>query len=91
MNNGQRLLVAAALVVRGLVLAIIVLDWGEIQRLNTSILVFYERPDPRYPDFPDPIGISTRYGVVGILLGVVAPLGLWAAAAFVALGAKRRP
>jgi hypothetical protein len=90
MNNTQRRLVIAALVVIGLVLAFIFLDWGRIAGVSYSrILVFYERPNPYFPNLLDPIGIYTRYGVAGILLGVVAPLCLFAAAAFVALGARK--
>jgi hypothetical protein len=55
MNDAQRLLVVASLVVLGLVLT----------------------------------NIFTQYGVAGVLLGAIAPLCLFAAAALVYLGRKR--
>ena len=35
-------------------------------------------------------GLGARYGIAGILLGVIAPLCLFAAAAFVALGTRKQ-
>jgi hypothetical protein len=55
MNDAQRLLVVASLVVLGLLLT----------------------------------NIFTQYGVAGVLLGAIAPLCLFAAAALVYLGRKR--
>jgi hypothetical protein len=90
MNTNQRLLVIVALVVIGLVLAIVMLDWSDQYRFGaTKVLVFYERPDAQYRNLTDEMGIYTRYGVAGIVLGVVAPLCLFAVAAFVALGVRR--
>ena len=91
MNNTQRLLVIASLVVIGLVLAILMLEWSDGYSFGaTRVFVFYERPDPQYPNLTDHMGIYTRYGVTGVLLGVIAPLCLLAVATFIALGARRR-
>jgi hypothetical protein len=90
MNNTQRWLVVAALVVIGVVLAFLMLEWDDGWRFNlTRVLIFYEAQDPRYSNLIDHWGIYTRYGLAGILLGVVAPLCLFAVAGFIALGARR--
>ena len=95
MNHTQRLLVIASLIVIGLVLASVFLDWGDQYQYSfaqTAIKIFgfYEGPTPGYRNLTSEYGIYTRYGIAGILLGVVAPLCLFAAAAFVALGMKAR-
>jgi hypothetical protein len=91
-NTSQRLLVIAALVVIGLALAFLILEWGDGRRFlgETRILV-YERQNAEHPSLTDYVGLYTRYGgVAGVLLGVIAPLCLFATAAFIALGTKRQ-
>jgi hypothetical protein len=89
MNNTQRMLVIATLVVIGVVLAFLMLGWGS-QFSETPIFAFYDRPNAKYPNVTEHVGIYTEYGIGGILLGVVAPLCLWAAAAFVYLGRRKK-
>jgi putative tryptophan/tyrosine transport system substrate-binding protein len=57
----------------------------------TRVLVFYERPDPQYHNLTDHMGVYSRYGIIGVLLGVITPICLFTAAAFIALGTKGRP
>jgi hypothetical protein len=90
MDNNQRVF---ALVVIGVVLAFLTLDWGDQYTLGlnaTKIFVFYEAPHPRYRSLTNEYGIYTRFGIAGILLGVVSPLCLFAVAAFIARGARWR-
>ena len=99
MNDAQRLLVVTSLVILGLVLAILMLDWGsqyetawgtKYYASPTRIFVLYQRQNPRYSLLTDEMGIYTRYGVGGMLLGLIGPLCLFAAAAFVYLGGRKR-
>jgi hypothetical protein len=89
MNDNQRKLVIGSLVVIGFALAFVMLEWTTQWGMNsTKVWVLYRSPDPRYPTLIDEWGIYTRYGVVGIVLGIVAPLCLFATAAFIALGKR---
>jgi hypothetical protein len=86
MNASQRLLLIAALVAIGLVLAFVTLDWNEGWRGGTKVFVFYEKP---LGMTSQQWGLYTQFGVGGIILGVATPLCLFAMAAFIALGTKR--
>jgi hypothetical protein len=88
MSDSQRLLVIAALVVIGVVLAFQMLEWSSGG--NTRIIVFYEKPYPLYPSVTLYMGIYTKYGLAGILLGVIAPICFFAVAGFIALGTTWR-
>src|ERR1700694_214969 len=91
MNTSQRLLVIAALFFIVFALAFLILEWDDGHRGLAHILTFYDRQNPDYPRLTDQVGIYTRYGgVAGTLLGVIAPLCLFATAAFIALGTKRQ-
>jgi hypothetical protein len=91
MNSNQRLLAIAALILIGLALAFLILEWGDGYGFGvTRVLVFYERPDPQYHNLTDHMGVYTRYGIMGVLLGVITPICLFTAAAFIALGTKGR-
>lgn len=90
LNATQRLLVVGALVAIGIVLMVLMLRWG-VTYWNTEVFAFYSQPDPRYPGSTQRIGVYTQHGAVtGILLGVVVPLCLFAAAAFVHLGGRKK-
>lgn len=94
MNYAQRLLVISTLVVIGLVLAFVFLNWGEgafssLDSNRIAIVVFYQDPQ-RNSLFGSGYGIYTMKGTAGVILGLIAPLCLFAAAAFVALGMKVR-
>jgi hypothetical protein len=79
MNHGQRLQVIVALVVIGAILSFIMLDWQDGWRYGSQqVLVFYEGRSPGQRT-----GLYTRYGVMGIMLGVVVALCLSATAAFI--------
>jgi hypothetical protein len=93
MNYAQRLLVIVTLVVIGLVLAFVFLNWGEGAFSNLggnriAIVVFYQASQDRDSMFGSGYGIYTMKGIPGIILGLIIPLCLFAAAAFVALGTK---
>jgi hypothetical protein len=91
MNNNQRLFVIAALILIGVVLSFVILDGQDLYFDSSTVVILYERPNPLHPSVTDKIGIFTRYGkIAGVLLGVIAPLCLFAMAGFIALGAKWR-
>ena len=92
MTDAQRKQIVAALFVIGLMLAAIMLEWGtqwEGDAARVPILVFYEAPNPKHSNLTNEWGIYTNHGVSGVLLGVIAPLFLFAVGAFLALGSKR--
>jgi len=92
MTDAQRKLIIASLFVIGLMLASLMLEWGtqwEADASRVPILVFYEAPDPKYSNITNEWGIYTGHGVPGVLLGVIAPLFLFAVGVFIALGSKR--
>ena len=84
-------MVIATLVVIGMALAFLVLQWSDNFGGGDPVFIFYKRPYSTI--ITEHWGIYTRYGhsrLIGILLGIIAPLLLFAAAAFIALGAKWR-
>ena len=96
MNYAQRLLVIGTFVIIGLVLAFVFLSWGEgafssMGGDRIAIVVLYQDPQLRDSLFGSGYGIYTTKGNVGVILGLVTPLVLFACAAFVALGTRRRP
>jgi hypothetical protein len=95
MTDVQRKMVCAALVAVGLVLAFLMLHVGRGGYLgNRPILILFEYPDPETPFLIEQWGLFTAIyvnKVSAILLGIVVPLGLFAAAAYVALGRNVAP
>jgi hypothetical protein len=92
MNYAQRLLLIAFLVGVGVVLAFVFLHWGEGAFSNLAgnrIATLVLRED-KGSFFGSGYGLYTTQGVPGVLLGLIAPLCLFAVAAFVALGIKAR-
>jgi hypothetical protein len=85
MSKGQRLLTICALVVIGAIIPVVVLDWDK--NYASTWIVIFEREGTA---FGRTRGISTQYGLAGALLGTVAPLTLFATAAFFALGQRWR-
>jgi hypothetical protein len=85
-NNAQRLLVIAALVVIGTVLAWLILEWGDGWGSGGDpIFVFYENEGPNSRAFTR-FNVTNRYGIyavkgiphiVAILCGVALPLCLF--------------
>jgi hypothetical protein len=96
MTDAQRKLVCVALVAVGLVLAFLTLHAGTGGYLgNRPILVLFEYPDPKTPFLIEQWGIFTATyvkKVPAVLLGIVVPLCLFAAAAYAKLSdpAKQR-
>jgi hypothetical protein len=92
MNKAQHILVIIALVVIGVVLAFLLLSWGDRYGGGHTVLVFYEAPIPQYPNLTGRYGIYAAYeipAIVGILFGIVLPLCLFAVAAFLAFGGRK--
>jgi hypothetical protein len=86
MTDAQHKLVIASLVVIGLALAYVMLDWtsqGTEHDGWTPIVILYETLDPL--SHIEQWGLYTQHGVIGVILGVVVPLCLFAAAACMAL------
>jgi hypothetical protein len=94
MNDTQRFFVVCALALIGLLIAFLMLDWGDnyypVGANWVRVLVVYEEPNPYVPTVPYRHGIYTQYGVPGIVLGVMLPLFLFGSAAFVALGRRKK-
>ena len=93
MNYAQRMLLISFLVGVGIVLAFVFLHWGEgafsnIAGSRIAIVVLYQ--ENKGSVFGSGYGLYTTQGIPGVLLGLIAPLCLLAAAAFVALGTKAR-
>jgi hypothetical protein len=100
-NNNQRIAVAVSLVFIGLVLLSLMVEYGDGRgiRFGTRIITFYTKvltpwDDEREKLIPSQavtthFGLYIRNGIPGILLGLITPLGLWAVAAYVALGWKK--
>lgn len=93
MNHAQRLLLIVLLVGIGVILAFVFLHWGEgafsnLRGDRIAILVLYE--ENKNSLFGSGYGLYTTQGIPGVLLGLIAPLCLFAGAAFIALGIKMR-
>jgi hypothetical protein len=102
MNNSQRMVIVIALSIIGLVLLFVMTGWGDSSHLRyvTRIFPFHKgcwitRGDcwgtrNIFTDkYVDPTyGFYVANGILGILLGLVAPICLWAVAAYIALGNK---
>ena len=105
MNSTQRVLVISALVIISIVLAFVMLEWSDGRLLTwsggrvsplTRIVVFYEKDEyyevpylPYVANRTHSWGIYTRFGIPGILFGLVTPLCLLTVAAYVFF--SRRP
>jgi hypothetical protein len=93
MNDNQRMSVVTSLVIIGLALLFLMVEWGDGSgiRFGTRIITFYtETASGVYgAQYVKHIGLCIRNGIPGILLGMVVPLGLWAVAAYIALGSKK--
>jgi hypothetical protein len=85
MSDDQQKFVIAALVVIGLVLAYYMLDWTSQFRHEdwTPIFIFYEDLDPF--GHVEMWGLYTPRGELGVILGAIVPLCLFAAATYLAL------
>jgi hypothetical protein len=87
MNNNQRIAIAFSLVIIGLMLFYVMVQWGNgYLGLPHSTLLY---SSGYYDTSGTPIGLYIRYGIPGILLGIATPLGLWMVALYVALGWKK--
>jgi hypothetical protein len=83
MNSAQRLLVITSLVVIGLVLAFVFLDFGEgafnsLGGDRIALIVLYKDPTQQSSWFGSGYGLYTLKGIPGVMLGVVLPLCLFA-------------
>ena len=90
MTGAQTKLVIALLVAMGLALCYLMLDWtSEFQHEGwTPIIILYEDLDPL--SHVERWGIYTRHGEIGVILGVIVPLCLVAAAIYLALALRLR-
>lgn len=89
MNYTQRLLAIASLIGIGLILAFVLLDWGDGAFSSIDggrIAIFAFNQDAAGYGY----GLYTMHGIPGVLLGLIAPLCLFVGAAFVALSTKVR-
>jgi hypothetical protein len=85
MTDDQHKLVIASLAVVGLVIAYNMLDCtSQFEHEDwTPVLILYEDLDPL--GHIERWGLYTQYGEIGVILGVVVPLCLFAVAAYMAL------
>jgi hypothetical protein len=83
MNSAQRWLVLASLVGIGVVLPFILLEWLPASWAYPAGVKILTLP-------PAHLALYATNGIPGFLLGVIVPLCLFAAAAFIALGTKPR-
>lgn len=93
MNQAQRMVLVALLLIVGSTLTFVFLNFGDGaysslggDRIAILVLSGYD---------PESIigtgyGLYTTKGIPGILLGLIAPICLFAGAAFIALGARER-
>jgi len=90
-NHAQRLLVICTLVAVGLVLAFVFLDWGEgaFSSLGGGRIALLVLREDRGSFIGSGYGLYTTKGIPGVILGLVAPLCLFAAA-YIALGTKTK-
>lgn len=93
MNYAQRILLIGLLFVVGAVMAFVFLNFGEgafssLGGDRIAILVLSGQDNDSM--FGSGYGLYTTKGIPGVLLGLVAPICLFAGAAFVTLGARRR-
>jgi hypothetical protein len=97
-NNNQRISIVVSLVIIGLTLAYTMVEYGDGSGIRFGIRIFSFYPDwiPFEPAATFPARMAAakqalyvRGGIPGILLGLVAPLGLWVVAAYIALGLAR--
>ena len=89
MNIAQRQLVTYSLVVIGLVLAFVMLDWGYVHgHQRTRVLAFYSEGSLGALS-ANSVGIYTRHGVIGIIFGIIAPLCIWAVATYLIIAISK--
>ena len=91
MNDAQRILVIGLLTLSGAAMAYIFLNSGEGafsrgNRIAILVLSGYGEDSMTGPGY----GLYTKKGIPGVLFGLIAPICLFAGAAFVALGARKR-
>lgn len=92
MNSAQRLLLIVILVAVAAVLAFVFLHWGEgaFNSMGGDRIAVLVLSQDRNTFIGNGYGLYTTNGIPGILLGLIAPICLLAAAAFVALATKAR-
>lgn len=93
MNVAQRRLLIICLAGLGVILALIFLHFGEgafDSRAGNRIAILVLFGADKSSLFGSAFGVYTTEGIPGVLLGLIVPLCLFAAAAFVALGSKPR-
>ena len=90
MTDAQAKLVIAVLIGIGLILAYLMLDWtSQLGHEGwTPVVILYEDLDPL--SHIEQWGLYTRHGATGVILGMVVPLCLFAAAAYIAVTVRLR-
>lgn len=92
MNHAQRLLVIAVLIAIGFTLAFIFLDlgYGAYTIAGSGQIAILTLSSDATSQFRNGYGLYTQLGIPGVLLGLITPICLFAAAAFVALAPKAK-
>jgi hypothetical protein len=93
MNYAQRLVVVALLSIVGATLAFVFLKFGEgafSSMGGDRIAILVLSGQDKTSMFGSGYGLYTMNGISGVLLGLIAPICLFAGAAIVALGARAR-
>jgi hypothetical protein len=90
-NDTQRILVIGLLMMSGAAMAYVLLNFGEgafsrEDRIAILVLSGHGEDSITGPGY----GLYTKKGIPGVLFGLIAPICLFAGAAFVALGARRQ-
>jgi hypothetical protein len=83
LNRNQRLLLIGALIAIGLTLPFLFLQWGNQFEGGRHVFIAYRTGILEW-------GIYARHFKAGVFFGVIAPLCLFAAAAFISLDLKRK-
>jgi hypothetical protein len=89
-NRSQRLLVILLLTIVGVVLAFVFLNWGDgaFSSMGGDRIAILVLSQDATSIIGNGYGLYTTKGIPGVLLGLIAPICLFASAAYVALGTK---
>jgi hypothetical protein len=86
LKGRQRLLIIVALIIAATGLSVLMLDWQDGWQEGTPIHIFFTEREAS--GVTHQWGLYTRYGIAGRPLGIIVPLILLGAAAFIAVDRK---
>ena len=91
MNDAQRILVVGVLLMVGATMAFVFLNFGQgaFSREDHIAILVLSGQDKDFIIGPG-YGLYTKKGIPGVLFGLIVPVCLFAGAAFVVLGARKR-